>query len=642
MSIITILLAIFALGVLVFIHELGHYYAAKAVGMRVEAFSIGFGRPILKWRVGEVDWQVGWLPFGGFVRIAGMEFGKNEKKGEVDPYSIPGGFFSKSPWRRIFVALAGPFANFILAFLLFIVLWFGGGREKPFSEFTHVIGWVDPASELYTMGVRPGDILTEYNGKPYTNSRDLLYAALFSGKKVELKGYHVNWRTGEREPFTVNVAPYPTEEGIEGMMTTGIKVPARFLIFEKNGLSYLHGSPMEKSGVQPGDQLVWADGDRIFSEAELSNLLNRNYSLLTIERAGERFLTRQPRIPASDLIIPSSLKGELVDVQYELGSEKEWNELVLIPYKIDHNGVVKGSLSFIDQESEQSANSYWQNGGTLTSQLKADDRILAIDGKPFTSFSDLLVAMQEHQVNLIVKCCTPSGDLAWNNSDPFYLATFKEPDFQKLAALVGIDPAVKERDGYRLLNPVVPTTYEALSPEVKTQLDQGYELMTTKAAKIRDTKKRAQTLFAIEKEKKRRILGLPWNDEFVKYNPNPIVSFVDVFNETFGTLKALVMGSVNPKWLSGPVGIVQVINQSWKVGIKEALFWIAAISINLGVLNLMPIPMLDGGHILFSAFEGVTRKKLKPRTMEKIIIPFAVLIIGLIVYLTLQDISRFF
>src|SRR5262245_21668549 len=144
MTLVYFLLAAIALGFLVFIHELGHYFAAKMTGMTVEVFSIGFGKPFLKWRWHNVDWQLCWVHFGGYIKIAGMELGKKDRYNYEEPYDIPNGFFSKSPWKRIVVALAGPFANLLLALLLFTAIWAMGGREKPFSDFTHVVGWVDP------------------------------------------------------------------------------------------------------------------------------------------------------------------------------------------------------------------------------------------------------------------------------------------------------------------------------------------------------------------------------------------------------------------------------------------------------------------------------------------------------------------
>ena len=172
MTILYFIFALIALGILVFIHELGHYIVARKMGMKVEIFSIGFGKPLIKWKWNDVDWQVATLPFGGYVKIAGMEFGKKEGNVAVDPYEVENGFFKQPPLKRIAVAIAGPFANFLLAIILLTVLYAMGGREKSFSEFTQIIGWVDPASELYSLGLRPGDLLTDYNGKPYTNAKD--------------------------------------------------------------------------------------------------------------------------------------------------------------------------------------------------------------------------------------------------------------------------------------------------------------------------------------------------------------------------------------------------------------------------------------------------------------------------------------
>ena len=132
MTMLYFVFAAIALGILVFIHELGHFFAARWVGMKVEIFSIGFGKPIFKWRSKGVDWQFCWLPFGGYVKIAGMEISKKDKNSYIEPYEIPDGFFGKSPYKRIIVAIAGPLANFILAFLIFSAIWAMGGGRSPF------------------------------------------------------------------------------------------------------------------------------------------------------------------------------------------------------------------------------------------------------------------------------------------------------------------------------------------------------------------------------------------------------------------------------------------------------------------------------------------------------------------------------
>ena len=122
-SIFYVLLALIGLGFLVFIHELGHYFVAKKVGMRIEVFSIGFGKPIYSWVKKGIKYQIGILPFGGFVKIAGME----KQKGK-EPHEIKDGFFGKRPIDRIKVAFSGPLVNFIFAFLAFFIIWSFGGR----------------------------------------------------------------------------------------------------------------------------------------------------------------------------------------------------------------------------------------------------------------------------------------------------------------------------------------------------------------------------------------------------------------------------------------------------------------------------------------------------------------------------------
>src|SRR3990172_6843226 len=138
MNILYIILAIIGLGFLIFIHEMGHYFVAKRNKMKIEVFSIGFGKAIFSWMVGDVKWQICMLPFGGYVKIAGMQ-----KEGRLEPYEIKDGYFAKKPLSRISVALAGPLTNLIFALVAFSFIWAVGGRNKSFSEYTKKIGYVD-------------------------------------------------------------------------------------------------------------------------------------------------------------------------------------------------------------------------------------------------------------------------------------------------------------------------------------------------------------------------------------------------------------------------------------------------------------------------------------------------------------------
>ena len=153
------------LGVLVFIHELGHYLAARWVGVHVEAFSIGFGRPLLRWRdrLG-TEWRLSWIPLGGYVMMHGRE-----QPGDVSD-SVRAGwtegrtFNGKSLAARAFVIAAGPLANFVLAIVLFMVLFSAIGRPVPLSMQPPVVADVVTGSAAAAAGFRSGDRIDGIDG----------------------------------------------------------------------------------------------------------------------------------------------------------------------------------------------------------------------------------------------------------------------------------------------------------------------------------------------------------------------------------------------------------------------------------------------------------------------------------------------
>src|SRR6267154_3763748 len=247
-SFLYVILAAFGLGFLIFIHELGHYWMARREGMTVEAFSIGFGKPIYSWERKGVKWQLCWLPFGGFVRIAGME-----KKGSLEPYLIPDGFYGKKPLSRIKVALMGPIVNIGFAFLAFCLLWLFGGRTKPFSEYTHLIGWVDPWSEIYSVGVRPGDEISQLNNKPFRNFQDFIYAAIFDGTSTQISGQEVDYFKSEESPFRYRF-PLTKDTSIGEHIRSIFSTiqPASYLIYKRSSSLPLENSPMKDSGIEVG------------------------------------------------------------------------------------------------------------------------------------------------------------------------------------------------------------------------------------------------------------------------------------------------------------------------------------------------------------------------------------------------------
>lgn len=644
-SLLYVVLAIFGLSILIFFHELGHYYMARRVGMRVETFAIGFGKPIYSWVRDGVKWQIGWLLFGGYVKIAGQD-----TEDTRDPYDIPDGFFGKPPIDRIKVAFMGPFVNLVLAFLIFAGIWATGGREKNFAEFTHKIGWVDPNSELYKAGIRPGDEITSYNDSAFQSAKDHLYVPMTHSGDIDIKGNKVDYVTFHKEPFEYKIKAYPHPNSLEkGIMTTGIVGSANYIIYNRvNGQEnpLPEGSPMQQSGIQYGDRIIWADGELVFSSQQLSHLLNDDRVLLTIFRNGNRMLMRVPRVLVQELKLDPEFKEELTDWQYEAGlNNVKLQKLYTIPYNLTNDGVVENEVRFIDKEKEKEVFPELAFASNET-KLLPKDKIIAIDGTPIKTSYALLANLQQRRINIIVERNPENAEkVTWQQGDAGYDKEINWNDISAIANTIGSGHVIQKAGHYALLNTVVPKTrgdFE-LSPEKQAWLTAELLEQKKEVEEIEDPEKRAHALALIKMQEKQLLLGLPSvQDRKVNYNPSPVVQFGNVFSEIWNTLTALVTGSLSPKWVSGPIGIVQVVHDNWALGIKEALFWLGAISLNLGILNLLPIPVLDGGTIVLSLFEMVTGKRIHPKTLEKVILPFALLLIIFFVFLTYQDVSRIF
>lgn len=638
-----ILLAILGLSFLIFIHELGHYFMARRVGMRVETFAIGFGKPIYSWIKDGVKWQIGWLLFGGYVKIAGVDPAEGQ-----DPYQITDGFFGKSPFDRIKVAAMGPLVNLVFALIAFALLWTLGGREKHYVDFTSKIGWVDPDSELYADGVRPGDEIISYGDHDFQGAKDHLYAPMTASDTILVKTFKVDYATGVKTPMEYTVQVYPHPSSLKGILTAGITHPASYIIYDRlaNGVEnpLPEGSPLQDSGIQYGDRIFWVDGEVIFSFPQLNNILSGDKVLLTVLRHGETKLMRIPRVPVQELKLDSSFREELIDWQFEARLNNiRFQNLYALPYNLTNDAVVENAVKFIDIEKQEEAFPAHPFSEVET-QLLPGDKIIAVSGMPVNHSAELLNALQTYYVNIIVERNPDATNIVSSHvaDDEFD----RQMNWKALKAIensIGTSAPIETQGDLVLLKPVAPKVRSefALSPEKQAWL--ATELLEHKKAidNIEDPERRSQAMRQFQKQEKRLLLGLPGiQDRRVSYNPAPTTLFFSVFEEIRRTLIALFSGSLNPKWISGPIGIVQVVQESSMSSLKEALYWLGAISLNLGILNLLPIPVLDGGTILMSLVEIVTRKRLPPKTLEKIVIPFAVLLIGFFIFLTYNDLSR--
>lgn len=609
MTIASILFAIFGLSFLIFIHELGHYFVAKWSGMKIEVFSIGMGKPMVSWKdKNKVQWQICYLLFGGYVKIAGME-AENGK----EPHKISNGFYSKKPMYRLAVAAAGPAVNIVFAILVFAGIWFYGGQTKPFSQYTKVIGDVDQKSEVYHKGVRAGDILLSVNHKPYQGYRDIFFQGMV--KDPENMEIVVDKLNGEVVKTTAAFyKPDHVMYSLKDFKTMGITAPGSYVIYSGEGDDKFN-SLLKDAGIEKGDRIVWADGETIYSAAQLMDIVQRDVALVTVDREGQKIHVQVPRVMLGDLKLTEEQKDEFVDYKRDLDLEGAIASTYFIPYLVSEGLYVNEELAYIEE------------GEQKTNLLQKNDKILAVSGQKVITNEDFYKAIGERKSVIMVSNAKTENAL-WRNADKDF---YRGLDFNAIALMensIGSNELAQE-GSFRFLTPISPLTNK--------EFYSGDEKKLQKVREILGQKSYAKWL-----EKSSLFANASLSDAKVIYNPNPIVMVKDLVDEFFFTLKNLFTGSISPKHVSGPVGMIKLVSDSSKSSIITGIYWLGMISLNLAFMNLLPIPMLDGGHICFTLYEMGTKRRIKAKTMQRLIFPFFALIVVFFIYITFHDILKFF
>lgn len=516
------LLIIPILAFLIIIHELGHFFAARSVGVTVEEFGIGIPPRVRGWRWKGVLWSLNAIPFGGFVRVKG-EDAADVSKGSMN---------AAGPLQRAWFLIAGPLMNLVAAVVLSIVIV--GVQGTPTEISPLYIGTVATDSPAESAGWLPGDKIVAVNGQQI-ESADQLISTINSQAGSEIQ---VTVARGTEElQTTVTPRQHPPEnQGATGI-SFGDGRLSDVMIREVST-----GSAAEAAGLQRGDIIKSINGTPVEAFAQAVGIMNANIGqdvTIAVERDGTS-LDIPLAIPAPSILVTNVNNGE----------------------------------------------------SASNAMLYAGDRIIAVNGEPVTSgtrFEETLAANSGKDVEITyiregregtTSLSVPAIDAESGTSPVSALGMAAVPLSGFLSA--GIDPIGSIIYDHVPLSRVVP---------------EG------------------------------------WNQFWV------------IITGTMDMLRDMFTNGVNPDQLTGPIGMGQLTSEllsdtpdpTWVVLTQLTIL----ISVSLGVLNLLPLPALDGGRLLFVIIEILRGgKRIAPEKEGLVHLAGMVLLIGLMFFIAFGDVTR--
>jgi regulator of sigma E protease len=275
----TIVSFVVVIGILILIHELGHFIVARWCGVGVERFSIGFGPVLVRWRGKETEYCLSAVPMGGYVKMVGEE---NPLEGGGGPVFDPGKAFAMKPlWARFLIVFAGPGMNFVLAAVIFAIVFATVGRPV----WPALIGRVAEGGPAAAAGLKTGDVVTAVDGRPVSHWEDLERAIAGSeGRALTLAVR----RDGRAATATVTPRRTVVRDPIFREPRDAWELGAGSQLTPQIG-SVNPGSPADKAGLRAGDLVLGVAGQPVFSPDELMQSIQKRAGQtfdLAIERDG--------------------------------------------------------------------------------------------------------------------------------------------------------------------------------------------------------------------------------------------------------------------------------------------------------------------------------------------------------------------
>ncbi len=686
-----IALALAALGLIIFVHELGHFVVAKMCGVKCEKFYIGFDPPIKvgwgkyslplpsalwkkKW--GETEYGIGIIPLGGYVKMLGQDDNpgrqaekvrdsqnsnspaEESQRGTNENYvSDPRSYISQSVPKRMAIISAGVFMNLLFAWI-FATIAFSPTLGVPYIR-CHVAS-VMPGEAAYQAGILPGDQITEINGVKNPRFKDLRQEVILGDFVAGIPVTVERLGAKGEEPEILSFTLKPKKDDQRLMRIIGVSPSSSLRLGDER--SAAPGTPAAKVAedkLQGGDRLIEIDGQPVRDFIDYRSRLASNIDkTVTLTFARETTKDTEERITVE--VPPRFL------VRYGL--------------------VMKmGPIVAIRPDSPAE-----------TAGIESGDQIVRVNGKPIGDPLDFPEQMRERvgqTVALEVLRTTEKGEqllsfelqpvaVSWGSD---VRGTMEVPSLgiayevlDTVAAVVDGSPAAKAGvlSGDQISDITLKPANEAQAAKEGQLFPKG-QIVTQKigspqgASWVLWLRSVGQALqddtsldMTVQRDGASRSLQMPPaklsttalpNRGFVFVQETDIMragNFIEAMSlgwrETkhsmlavYRFLHRLVSGQVSPQLLGGPGTIAAVAGMSAKQGPATLLLFLTLLSANLAVINFLPIPVLDGGHMVFLVLEGIFRRPVS----EKVVIPLTwaglFLILALMLFVIGLDVDRF-
>jgi regulator of sigma E protease len=595
-DLLAVVMTVVGLGGLIFFHELGHFLACRLTGTRVEAFSVGFGKEIIGWQRGPTRYRIGIVPLGGYVKMAA------ENPGEPNT-GAPDEFPNKPFSQRLFIMSSGVLFNIVLAFVLFV--WaFGVGVpvEQP------VLGVVAPGGPGWRAGLRRGDEVTHVNGRRILGFPDLQTEVAFSGEGEELR------LTVAREGRALEVGVRPEYSELLGMPQIEV-LPA----LSREALGVTEGSPIAKAGGRADDIVLAINGHAIDHVREIADVCTR--------LAGRA----PPGATKLDLAVKvRRARGEIETLAVELPLAERPQVGIL-----RHEGRRVKAIA---------------DGSPLATWLRRGDEIVSVNGQEVLD----LALLREEAEGAPLRAVVVRRDGQETRLEGFENVTVRD----LTAAVIG-DVSSKRnlvtpragmpaaRAGLRAGDQLVRvghTRTDSWNEIVRAILDHGQGPLALEVERANGAREELTLTPGRHPTDLGYLTGVPR----ILHQETGVASALTMgwrrttlfIKSVVLTIRSLVTRRVSAEYIGGPIMLVQITYNMFDQGWGYYLYVLAIISVNLAILNILPIPILDGGQILLLCAEKLRGRPLPDRFVGYYQMVGLVLILGLLILAFRNDITR--